>query len=336
MSTPLRLVRRGTLPGDGARPWLDHGALPDALDLALIRMLQRDGRATVVELSEATGATEKAVRGRIAALREERRIEITTVADPALLGYRSMAMACIEALPGSDRLALARGLFAVDAVDYVVVTSGRFDVMAEILCTDDDALRTTVDTAIRTCPGAARVELLPYLELRYQQPVWDLAQAREAPPPRGDGHVPDGVDLAIVRELNGDGRAAFSRIAEVIGVSESQVRKRYARLTGSGLIRVMAITNPRSLGYEVTAWLAIGVAPGVAIGSVADRLSALPSVAYLSIVAGRHDLLAEVVCRDKAGLLALIDGEIRPWPEIERLETALCQHLCYRRVAALP
>jgi Lrp/AsnC family transcriptional regulator for asnA, asnC and gidA len=94
----------------------------------------------------------------------------------------------------------------------------------------------------------------------------------------------------------------------------------------------MAITNPISLGFTTMAWLAVRVAPDTPVRKVADRLSAVPSIAYVVICAGRFDIFAETICVDRADLLRVVDDEVRAVPGIARLETFVYLELHYKRL----
>jgi Lrp/AsnC family transcriptional regulator for asnA, asnC and gidA len=57
-------------------------------------------------------------------------------------------------------------------VDYVVVTAGSFDILAEVVCEDDDDLLNLISTRIRTIPGVVSTETFVYLKLRKQLYNW--------------------------------------------------------------------------------------------------------------------------------------------------------------------
>lgn len=303
------------------------------LDRELIRNLQQDGRMTFVDLAETLKVAEKTVRKRVAELRSTGLIEITAVTDPRLFGYEAVALLGLRMAGSQTRSALAHDLFEIPAVDYVVTTKGRYDLLVEVLCPHDSDLARVIDREIRPRPGVREIEVFPYLRLHYQQPAWDAAQVKR---PEGAGRPGrlevDPVDAAIVRQLSEDGRVKFLEVARQAGVSEGQIRNRFARMAASGALRVVAIVNPQSLGYRTTAWLCISVSPSKAVSDLADRLAALPSVAYLAVCAGRFDILAEVVCRDKDDLLRLLDRDVRGLQDISRIETLVCDELLYRRV----
>ena len=60
----------------------------------------------------------------------------------------------------------------------------------------------------------------------------------------------DELDRSVIEALQENGRESFRRIAARLGVSEATVRARYARLTGEGILQVVAVTNPLGLGFE--------------------------------------------------------------------------------------
>ena len=130
----------------------------------------------------------------------------------------------------------------------------------------------------------------------------------------------DPIDLGIATALQADGRRPFTRIARDLGVSEAAVRQRVARLEASGSLQIVAVTDPAALGFRTTAMLGIKVTPGAA-GQVAAALERLPEVAYLVLVAGSFDLLAEVVCEDNDHLLRWLDDELGAVDGVNAVET---------------
>lgn len=106
----------------------------------------------------------------------------------------------------------------------------------------------------------------------------------------------DEIDKAIIRELQVDGRAAYSRLAPQVGLSEAAVRQRVNRLQDRGVIQIVAVTDPVSLGYPFQAMLGIKVSG--AVDATAEKISQIESVDYTVVATGRFDVLAEIVCRD--------------------------------------
>jgi Lrp/AsnC family transcriptional regulator, regulator for asnA, asnC and gidA len=67
---------------------------------------------------------------------------------------------------------VADALAAMDEVDYVVVTAGSFDLLAELVCEDDEHLLELINKRIRALPGVRRTESFVYLKLRKQTYTW--------------------------------------------------------------------------------------------------------------------------------------------------------------------
>jgi DNA-binding Lrp family transcriptional regulator len=306
------------------------------LDRAIIRTLQADGRRSYLSIAGELGVSEKTVRKRVNDLRTNGVIEITTVTDPQLLGYGAMALVGVR-LDGTRAASeIASELALLDAVDYVVVTTGRYGLFVEVVCRDSRELLATVQGEIAPAGGVRETEIFPYLRFHYQQPRWEAARWKHPDgEPATDPLTLDELDRAILVELNLDGRVPLQQVARRLAVSLSLVRQRFTRMVGSGAVRVIAITNPNSLGFTTVAWLGISVAPGATVLELANEISALASVAYLVICAGRFDIFAEAICTDPDDLLRVLDEELRPLPGIARLESFVYLDLHYKRLRPL-
>ena len=110
----------------------------------------------------------------------------------------------------------------------------------------------------------------------------------------------DDLDRAIIEALQENGRESFRGIASRLGVSEGTVRARYARLTGEGILQVVAVTNPLGLGFDQAL---IGVKTSGPPSTVADEISRWPEADYVVVTAGRFDLVVEIVATDRENLL---------------------------------
>src|ERR1700749_4291446 len=102
----------------------------DETDAAIIALLQEDGRRPYGEIGEAVGLSEAAARQRVNRLRESGLMRIVAVTAPVALGRGVVATVGLR-VSGDSRAAAAR-LAQVAEVEYVVVTAGAFDVLAEL------------------------------------------------------------------------------------------------------------------------------------------------------------------------------------------------------------
>jgi Lrp/AsnC family transcriptional regulator for asnA, asnC and gidA len=131
--------------------------------------------------------------------------------------------------------------------------------------------------------------------------------------------VLDDVSKAIIEQLQQDGRRSYAAIGKVVGLSEAAVRQRVQRLVDSGVMQVVAVTDPLELGFARQAM--IGIRASGPLEPLADAVAALDEVDYVVITAGSYDLLVEVVCESDEHLLEVISGKIRRISGVVATET---------------
>ncbi len=142
----------------------------DDVDKAIIEALQQDGRLPYTKLAVQVGLSEAAVRQRVQRLTESGVIQIVAVTDPLMLGFRRMAMIGLKA--EGDLRVVANDIAAIPEVSYVVVVSGSFDLMMEVVCEDDDHLLALLNDTVRSIPGVRTTESFTYLKLFKQTYAW--------------------------------------------------------------------------------------------------------------------------------------------------------------------
>lgn len=142
----------------------------DASSKAIINVLQHDGRTSYADLARQVGLSETAVRQRVQRLTESGTIQVVAVTDPLQLGFRRQAMVGIKV--SGDIVRAADAIAAIPETDYVVTTAGRFDLIVEVVCEDDDHLLRVVNDQIRSIPGVQSSEAFVYLRLNKQHYDW--------------------------------------------------------------------------------------------------------------------------------------------------------------------
>lgn len=130
----------------------------------------------------------------------------------------------------------------------------------------------------------------------------------------------EGLNLKILEHLKEDGRATFSSIAEKLGVSESTVRSRVTRMREQNMIQFITVTNPLAMGQSCWAMLGITVQPGTNVATVAEYFSGLDEVVYAMRIAGRFDLLVEVVVDSPITLRDFLDEHCYQSPLVSSVE----------------
>jgi Lrp/AsnC family transcriptional regulator for asnA, asnC and gidA len=156
MSRPAPAERRG-----------DAGL--DRFDRGIIEQLQSDGRMPYTRLAAAVGLSEAAVRQRVQRLVDSGAMQVVAVTDPMSLGMKRMAMIGIRTQ--GDTVAVADALGALGDVEYIVITAGAYDLLAEVVVADDEGL-LELSNRIRTVPGVTSTETFIYLRLVKQTYAW--------------------------------------------------------------------------------------------------------------------------------------------------------------------
>ena len=129
----------------------------------------------------------------------------------------------------------------------------------------------------------------------------------------------DDVSKAIIEQLQEDGRRSYAEIGKAVGLSEAAVRQRVQKLTESGVMQVVAVTDPMQLGFFRQAMVGIRVTGDSRV--IAERLADIPAVDYVVLTAGSFDILAEVVCEDDDDLIELLNQRIRRIDGVQSTET---------------
>ena len=144
----------------------------DDVDKVIVRELQVDGRMSYRRLAPLVGLSEAAVRQRVNRLRNSNVMQIVAVTDPLSLGYSMQAMLGVKV--GAEVVETAERISEVGSVDYTVITAGRYDVLAEVVCSDNEHL-LEVSNMVRRIDGVHDVEVMTYLRLVEQIYDWGTA-----------------------------------------------------------------------------------------------------------------------------------------------------------------
>jgi Lrp/AsnC family transcriptional regulator for asnA, asnC and gidA len=142
----------------------------DEVSKGIIEQLQEDGRRSYAEIGKAVGLSEAAVRQRVQKLTDAGVMQVVAVTDPMQLGFYRQAMIGIRVIGDTTRVAESLG--AIPAVDYVVLTAGSFDILAEVVCESDEDLIELLNHRIRAIEGVASTETFVYLKLQKQFYNW--------------------------------------------------------------------------------------------------------------------------------------------------------------------
>jgi Lrp/AsnC family transcriptional regulator for asnA, asnC and gidA len=129
----------------------------------------------------------------------------------------------------------------------------------------------------------------------------------------------DDVNKHIIDQLQQDGRMSYAALAKKIGLSEAAARQRVQRMLDAGMMQIVAVTDPLTLGFRRQ--VMVGMKVEGDMRAVAEKIAQIPEVDYVVVCAGSYDILAELVCTDDEHLLGLLNDKIRTIDGVQSTET---------------
>ncbi len=145
----------------------------------------------------------------------------------------------------------------------------------------------------------------------------------EPPAPTTGAAAPlDRVDECIITHMRRDGRISNRDLARAAGVNEATIRARIRRLETSEAIRVVAMVDLLSAGFNFVAPVGIQVR-GRAVADVGRDLAKIAQVLTVAIVIGPQDLEIQVVARDLPELAETLTNLIARTPGVGRMTPGL-------------
>ena len=170
------------LPGDavvglGQRVTRD---VLDPVDREVVQQLQIDGRLPFRAIAKNLGISERVISERLRWLVDNHLVKVMAVGNPESLGYRTRCWLGLQCRPELDSEAVAKQLAAIHGIDYVVATTGRYDLMAELVSREREELVRTVEERIGAIEGVDHCEVFYYLRLLYKSNVgaWGASRAQ--------------------------------------------------------------------------------------------------------------------------------------------------------------
>ncbi len=137
----------------------------DDLDIKIISMLQDNGRVSNVEIARDAGISEPTVRRRLKRLIQDQIIRVSALRHPGKMGYAHEALVGVQSDP--DKIdQVAEDLARLDEVDWVTITTGKYDVFAWAALQSAETLGIFLRTKVGTIPGVRRTETFVNLSVK--------------------------------------------------------------------------------------------------------------------------------------------------------------------------
>src|SRR5256885_983638 len=136
----------------------------DEIDQRIIEALQQDGRRPFTKIATDLGISEASVRQRVANLINNQVMQILAITNPIKLGFSLASMIGIR-VSGERLMEAAREISTFEEVIYLIICTGSFDLLAEVVCRDNDHLLSFLTEKLYKVQGVQQAETFMYLRV---------------------------------------------------------------------------------------------------------------------------------------------------------------------------
>lgn len=142
----------------------------DQMDERIIEALNHDGRRPFTQIARELGVNEATVRHRYARLVRRGVVQVVAISDALALGL-VFAEAGVRVRGGPVSRTVS-ALVEIPEVDYVAVCTGAYDLLIEVVCTDNDHLLRVLDEGVRSAPGVDSIDTFTILQVPKHSYGW--------------------------------------------------------------------------------------------------------------------------------------------------------------------
>ncbi len=286
----------------------------DAVDTALMRALQGDGRATFQALADGVGLSRTAVRARVRQLVQSGAIRIVGVLHAGVVGMEVLSHVSFRVSGPVGPMLDALG--EREAVTFAAHSAGRFPAVAQVRVADDAALTKEL-SELRALPGVDGAEVFRANSV-FKDAHSSVRELRDI--------ELDALDWRLVRQLLRDGRSSYADLARQVGLSQAAARSRVVRLLDSGVVHVTALVEPAAVGANER--LGFGLRCRGDAELLGAALANMPRISFLASGFGRYDVIGTLTAPDRCQLVEALEG-VRATPGIGYVES--WDHLSVRK-----
>lgn len=286
----------------------------DAVDTALMRALQGDGRATFQALADGVGLSRTAVRARVRQLVQSGAIRIVGVLHAGVVGMEVLSHVSFRVSGPVGPMLDALG--EREAVTFAAHSAGRFPAVAQVRVADDAALTKEL-SELRALPGVDGAEVFRANSV-FKDAHSSVRELRDI--------ELDALDWRLVRQLLRDGRSSYADLARQVGLSQAAARSRVVRLLDSGVVHVTALVEPTAVGANER--LGFGLRCRGDAELLGAALANMPRISFLASGFGRYDVIGTLTAPDRCQLVEALEG-VRSTPGVGYVES--WDHLSVRK-----
>lgn len=298
--------------------------MPDArgIDRKIVAFLAAEPRITVKDLAARAGIAPATARTRLKRIIRDGIAVPTVVLHPAVQREQIVFHLRLK-IAGDDH----ESLFSAEALGpapWVAYVDEEAVILAQFTAPDLAGILRLVD-GVRERPEVKSVELVIFTRIYLGGELGHPAPAHDAAP---EPHrMPDELDMRLVALLTADGRANFTDLAAVIGLTIAATRRRVLRLVDDGIIRF----HTRIPGPDAQEWAALVdlTIPTADLATMLVDLTTSAHVRYVNEQTGAYNVACYVVAHDEVDFEASLE-QIRSDRRVDALRISKVRAVRHR------
>jgi len=143
---------------------INQPARLDHIDQYIIDAMHKDGREAFAQIAEKLNVSPGMIRQRYNRLVEMGYLKVVAVTNPLMMGMRTMALIGVHT-ETSKMLQVAEEISKIEEVVYLVVVSGRYDIICEVFCRDHEDLLKFLTEKLAKINGIRETESFIHLKI---------------------------------------------------------------------------------------------------------------------------------------------------------------------------
>jgi Lrp/AsnC family transcriptional regulator, regulator for asnA, asnC and gidA len=146
----------------------------------------------------------------------------------------------------------------------------------------------------------------------------------------------DDCDIQILKQLETDGRKAFSVIATEIGVSNTTVHQRVSRMTEQGILEgIKPVLNEKKIGYDWGAFTGITLDKDQDSARIIEALKNIPEVMECYYITGTYTLYLRIIAKNHEHMREVLYDKIDNIPGISKTDSIIELGCAFKRNISL-
>ena len=146
----------------------------------------------------------------------------------------------------------------------------------------------------------------------------------------------DEFDINIIKELEKDGRMAYSAIATNLKISNTMVHQRINRLTEQGILAgIRPIINEKKIGYDWASFTGITLNKDPDSIQVIEALKNIPEITECYYVTGSFTLYIKIIAKNHEHMRKILYEKIDNSPGIAKTDSIIELGCAFKRNVTL-